>query len=337
MNSFIYPLVSVVSLLFAVIALQLLRRQQLFDLPNERSSHSTPVPRGGGVSFAILYLLLLSGLALAGELPVIEALVLIVGGGVLALIGFLDDRFSLSSKSRLLVQLVCAAISVLSFYYYQLSGGSGLLWLWLGGLVLASIWWVNLFNFLDGIDGYAISEAVLISTAAAGLCLQGAENIYPQLFLLLAASLIGFGVLNWAPAKLFMGDVGSYFLGFILAMLAVLTVREQLISPLVWLILTALFWIDASVTLLRRMLRGERWYQAHRSHAYQILSRRWQSHQRVSLLAIAINTVWLIPLSFVCQWLLDTDQFGFALGVFVCACVPIACGVYWLKSGVDNG
>ena len=95
-----------------------------------------------------------------------------------------------------------------------------------------------------------------------------------------------------------MGDVGSYFLGAIIALLAVLTVRDQLISPLTWVVLTSLFWVDASMTLLRRILNGARWSQAHRSHAYQILSRRWHSHQQVSLLAIVVNTFWLIPVSY---------------------------------------
>lgn len=337
LNNLVYPLAAALSLLFTFLVLQLLRHQQLFDLPNARSSHTTPVPRGGGVSFAVLYLMLLGWLAGSEKLVLDEALVLIAGGGVLALVGFLDDRFGLSSKIRLLIQCLCVTLSILGLYYDQLSSASIVIWFGLCGLVLASIWWINLFNFLDGIDGYAISEAVLISIAAAGLCALRADIQYLQLFLLLAAVLVGFGVLNWAPAKLFMGDVGSYFLGFIIAMLAVLTVREQLISPLVWLVLTSLFWVDASMTLLRRLLNGECWYQAHRSHAYQILSRRWYSHQRVSLSAIGINVVWLIPLSFSTQWLVDNNHQGFAVVSAVIACLPIIAGVQRLRCGLDNG
>ncbi|MEH6823696.1 MAG: glycosyltransferase family 4 protein [Motiliproteus sp.] len=336
LNNLIYPLVALLSLLFAYAVLKLLRQQQLFDLPNARSSHTTPVPRGGGVSFAVLYLMLLVWLALTATVPVMDVLVLIGGGGVLALVGFADDRSGLSSKFRLMMQCLCMSASVLCIYYYQLEGASAVFWFGIGGLVLACVWWINLFNFLDGIDGYATSEAVLLCVAAAGLCSLGSGILYAQLYLLLAASLIGFGVLNWAPAKLFMGDVGSYFLGFIIAMLAVLTLREQLIAPLVWLILTALFWIDASMTLLRRMLSGERWYEAHRSHAYQILSRRWQSHQRVSLLAIGVNAFWLMPLGFGAQWLIDNDQNGCVLALFIVACLPIAVVVHLLNAGIDN-
>ncbi|MFT6916428.1 MAG: Fuc2NAc and GlcNAc transferase [Motiliproteus sp.] len=337
LNNLVYPLVAVASLLLSFLVLQLLRYQQLFDLPNARSSHIIAVPRGGGVSFAILYLSLLLWLAGSAEIGLYEALVLIIGGGVLALVGFVDDRFGLSSTIRFLIQCLCMTLSVLILYYDQLSSGSFVLWFWLCGLILACVWWINLFNFLDGIDGYATAEALLICIAAAGLCFLRADIQYPPLFLLLAAVLVGFGVLNWAPAKLFMGDVGSYFLGFIIAMLAVITVREQLIAPLVWLVLTALFWIDASMTLLRRILNGERWYQAHRSHAYQILSRRWRSHQRTSLLAIGINVVWLIPLSFSTQWLVSNHHQVLAWVLAVVACIPVIAGVYRLRCGVDNG
>jgi Fuc2NAc and GlcNAc transferase len=337
LDNLIYPLVAAVSLLSSFLVLQLLRHLQLFDLPNARSSHTIPVPRGGGVSFTLVYLSLLLWLAVTAEIDLNEALVLMVGGGVLALVGLVDDRFGLSSKTRFLMQCLCMTLSVLGLYHDQLSSGSLVLWFGLCGLVLASVWWINLFNFLDGIDGYATAEALLICLAAAGLCFLRADSQYPRLFLLLAAVLVGFGVFNWAPAKLFMGDVGSYFLGFIIAMLAVLTVREQLISPLVWLVLTALFWVDASMTLLRRILNGERWYQAHRSHAYQILSRRWHSHQRVSLLAIAINVVWLIPMSVGTQWLLSNNHQGFAWVLAIVACVPVVAGVRRLRCGVDNG
>lgn len=339
----VYPLAAVASLLMTYLLLQYLRQQQLFDQPNERSSHSVPVPRGGGISFMTLYLALLGWLLSADSVLVIDSVsvidiaVLISGGGVLGLVGLLDDRFNLSSKSRFFAQCFCCLIAVSVFYYDQLIVSSWELWLLLIGFALASVWWINLFNFLDGIDGYAVSEALFLCVAGAGFCWLNSAAEYTRLFLLLAATLIGFGVFNWAPAKLFMGDVGSYFLGFIIAMLALLTVREQLVSPLTWIMLTALFWIDASITLVRRVLRRDYWYQAHRSHAYQILSRRWRSHQRVSLLAIGINILWLFPLSFTAQWLIANSRYELVSALFIIACLPIGWGVFRLNAGVDNG
>jgi len=337
LNTTIYPWVAIVSLLFTYVILLLLRKKQLFDLPNARSSHTVPVPRGGGVSFAVLYLILLGWLAWSGRVVLYEALVLMISGAALALVGFIDDRIGLSFKIRLFIQITCMVLSLSILYYFPLINGSVLIWFSVAGMALAAVWWINLFNFLDGIDGYACSEAVLICMAAAGLCRYASDNYYPELFLLLAAVVLGFAVLNWSPAKLFMGDVGSYFLGAIIALLAVLTVRDQLISPLTWVVLTSLFWVDASMTLLRRILNGARWSQAHRSHAYQILSRRWHSHQQVSLLAIVVNTFWLIPLSFSTQWLANSHQYGLAVLMIIIASLPIVSGVYWLKSGVDNG
>jgi Fuc2NAc and GlcNAc transferase len=231
-----------------------------------------------------------------------------------------------------MVQCVGSAISIAILYYDVVALASPVVWLWWGGLVLVSVWWINVFNFLDGIDGYAISEAVFICFAATGLCLYADAVMPAQLFLLLVASISGFIIINWSPARLFMGDVGSYFLGFIIAMLAVLTVREQLISPLSWLVLTALFWVDASYTLLNRLHKGERWYQAHRSHAYQILSRRWDSHHRVSVLAILINLGWLLPISYYGQWLWDDRHIVMASLLSIVACLPIVWGVFKVKS-----
>ncbi len=336
LNNWVYLLVVAISVVSAYGCLSVLRRQRLFDIPNARSSHSVPTPRGGGISFALVYLGVIIALFLSGSMALAEVLPLAVGGAVLALVGLLDDRFGLSSGSRLMVQIICVAVTVISFYFYQLADSTAGLWLWLGLLIVAAVWWVNLFNFLDGIDGYAVSEAICVCIAAAGLCLQVEAALQGQMFLLLAMSLVGFGIVNWAPAKLFMGDVGSYFLGFMIAMLAVLTVRDQLISPLTWLILTALFWIDASYTLMRRVVQGKSWYQAHRSHAYQILSRRWKSHQSVSILATGINVFWLIPLSFVSQWLLLNQQLLIASVAVVVACGPLLWGVHSVKSGLDE-
>jgi Fuc2NAc and GlcNAc transferase len=114
-------------------------------------------------------------------------------------------------------------------------------------------------------------------------------------FLALAAAGLGFLAWNWPPAKIFMGDVGSGFLGFALASLGLFASQRSGVPLAVWMILNGIFLVDATVTLLRRMLRGERWLEPHRLHAYQHLSRRWKSHLRVTVSVVAINIIWLLP------------------------------------------
>lgn len=335
LNSWIYLWVAIASVIITYGCCHILNRHQLFDIPNERSSHTVPVVRGGGVAFTLLYLVVLLVIMINGDIARADLLVLIVGGLLLAVVGFADDKYGLSSWHRLLVQCLCTAVSVVVLFFEVAVLDSSLMFLWLFLVALVSVWWINLFNFLDGIDGYAISEAVFISLAAAGLCYRADAETSVQLFLMLAASLVGFAIINWPPARLFMGDAGSYFLGFIIAMLAILTVRDQLISPLSWLVLTALFWIDASYTLASRILNGERWAQAHRSHAYQILSRRWGSHQRVTSAAILVNVIWLFPLTYGCQLLLDNQQIIAAFLLSTLALTPIIWAVFRVKSGIS--
>lgn len=336
LNNWLYPLIVLLSVLLAYASLPLLRRQQLLDIPNERSSHSTPVPRAGGVSFVLLYLLLLLWLWNSGVLVRESALALCGGGLVVATIGLVDDRFSLSSKFRLFVQFLCFGVSVPLLSYSFLNFNTALLlssFIIIVSIVL-SVWWLNLFNFLDGIDGFAVSEAIFLCLAAASLCWLFGDVSYSRLLLLLAASLVGFLVINWPPAKLFMGDVGSYFLGFMLSMLALMTMLQQVISPLSWLILTALFWVDASYTLLLRIISGEPWNKAHRSHAYQILSRGWKSHSRVTMTAVLVNTCWLFPMAYGGQWLVESNRIVWAWGLMFLAIMPVLWGVIRIKTTI---
>jgi Fuc2NAc and GlcNAc transferase len=166
--------------------------------------------------------------------------------------------------------------------------------MWSGALGIA--WTVNLFNFMDGIDGIASAEAVFISWGGAWLApLMGSAAAVPAVGCTFGAVCCGFLVWNWPPARIFMGDVGSGYLGFVLVVLALAATRENPAALAVWLILGGIFFCDAFVTLVRRLARGERLYQAHRSHAYQWLSRRWGSHRSVTLAVVCVNLGWLLP------------------------------------------
>jgi Fuc2NAc and GlcNAc transferase len=164
--------------------------------------------------------------------------------------------------------------------------------------VLGIVWVLNLYNFMDGIDGLAASEAVFVSWGGAFLLVfGGAPAGVAAAALAFGAACVGFLLWNWPPAKIFMGDVGSGYIGYTIAVLALGAFRENAPSLSVWLILSGVFIVDASVTLLRRLARRERVFAAHRSHAYQWLSRRLGSHKTVTVAVLAMNFLWLLPLA----------------------------------------
>jgi Fuc2NAc and GlcNAc transferase len=164
-------------------------------------------------------------------------------------------------------------------------------------VALATLWLVNLYNFMDGIDGIAALQCLLACGVAACLAWRGGGQAYALFCLLLASCQLGFLVWNWPPARLFMGDAGSIPTGFLLACLVLLGAVEGLLDPLIWLILLALFITDASWTLIWRVASGQAFTQAHRLHAYQRLSARWGSHLRVDLFLLAVFCGWLLPLA----------------------------------------
>jgi Fuc2NAc and GlcNAc transferase len=272
----------------------------VLDLPNARSSHNAPTPRGGGIAIVVTFIVTSCAFALFG-LIASDLFWALTGGGLgVAIVGYLDDRKPLPARVRLAIHLTGAAWAV-----YELGGlppiqwGSAAVHLGLWGDVLAVFaiaWILNFFNFMDGIDGIAGSEAVFVAAFGAGLCwMAGVDSAVSYASLTLAAASLGFLLWNWPPAKIFMGDVGSGYLGYILGVLALAAGRQSPAILWAWLILGGVFFVDATVTLVRRLLRGDRVYEAHRSHGYQWLARRLRSHKSVTMTVTAINLLWLLP------------------------------------------
>jgi Fuc2NAc and GlcNAc transferase len=267
------------------------------DRPNDRSSHSVPTPRGGGVAIVLVFLTAICVLGAIGLLDATVLSVLAVGGGAVAVVGLLDDRSALPARTRFIVHSTASVFAVFKLGSIPFIS-SGLLGVGLSYFVsaVAIAWAINLFNFMDGIDGIAASEAIFIAGVGAWFNIVNlGEPGLSAAFLYLAAATLGFLVWNWPRARIFLGDAGSGFLGFALAAIAMAASRSAAIPIQVWLILSGVFLVDATVTLLRRVLRGDRWFEAHRLHAYQHLARRWQSHLYVTLLVSAINIFWLLP------------------------------------------
>ena len=188
---------------------------------------------------------------------------------------------------------------------------------------------LNLFNFMDGIDGIAAAEAVFLM--GGGVLLSGISGTGAQTSngaIVIGAASLGFLVWNWAPAKIFMGDVGSGYLGYVIAVLAIASARDNPTALLSWLILGGVFFCDTTVALARRLVRGEHLSQAHRSHAYQRLARRWQSHGRVTGAVLAIDVCWLLPCA-----LFAIKHPALAAWTVLVALVPLALLVFLTGAG----
>ncbi len=285
-------------------------KKSMLDLPNERSSHTIPTPRGGGIAIALTWFLSISILYYHHQID--KSLFLALFSGLLlSVISLLDDIYTLKNKPRLLVQ---AIVSGLGLYFI-----GGFHSIDLGFIVFSNpyvlnsiafftiIWFINLFNFIDGIDGYASSESIFV---IATLYFFTGESFL--LFLLMA--LVGFLPWNWDKAKIFMGDVGSTLLGYTCIILLFYFHKMHMVSLFEGLILTSLFWFDATYTLIRRFLNKENIGQAHRKHAYQRLIQTGFSHQKTVLWGMFIN-VFLFILVLLMHQMVISMLVGFVISL----------------------
>ena len=306
-----------VTYLCCLLVIRRAHRWELLDSPNHRSSHQAPTPSGGGI-----------GLAFAGSMVGVYFLVVgppnrylatvLVISCVLAGVGLYDDRKPMLARRRLLIQVVSAAS--LLFVLGGLPEMQRFVDAWFSRtlvyalLLLVVVWWINLYNFMDGIDGLAGMQTIFMLLIGVALLVWPRPELLlnPTMvwMLCVASATAGFLILNWAPAKIFMGDVGSIYLAFMLLSFGLLSIRNEFIPVVtglsMWAILGATFATDATITLIVRMLTIERWHEPHRTHLYQRLARRLSSHRLVTLFYLAVNLLWLLPLAIVCvryqQW-----------------------------------
>jgi Fuc2NAc and GlcNAc transferase len=310
------------SILLCGVYLRLARRWRIVAMPNERSSHRLPTPHGGGAPMLLAFTLGLLAAAL-WIAPWPAGYTLLAGLALLLmLLGIADDLWSLSVSLRFGVYGLSCVVTALFLLPLSVADSALMYAMLVLATALAMLWLVNLYNFMDGIDGIAASQCLLACVAAALLSRGDGTADYALFCLLLAASQLGFLVWNWPPARLFMGDAGSIPTGFLLAGLALLGSVEGWLDITCWLVLLAVFIVDASWTLLWRMATGQAFTQAHRLHAYQRLSLRWGSHLRVDLLLAAIFCGWLLPLAWLSQ---NYPKYGFLLVIL--AYLPLLAGM----------
>lgn len=285
----IYSIVFIVSCALTYGIRTLALQKSLLAMPNERSSHMTPTPHGGGIAIAVTWFL---GLFYLFTCKAIEPSLFyaLMCGSLLSMVSYCDDLYELSPKLRLFVQIV---VSIAGLYALgglsKIDFGFGILenpWITNVLAFLGIMWFINLYNFLDGIDGYAGSEAIFL--AIAGWLLFGGNH-----FLVLVSSVAGFLVWNWHKAKIFMGDVGSTLLGYTMAIFA-LYYQNNGVSIFIWLILFGLFWFDATLTLFRRYENSEKLSMAHKKHAYQRLTQSGWSHEKVVVYSICLNMLLVV-------------------------------------------
>ncbi len=283
----IYIVLLIISFILTYFIKNYAIKKSLVAQVNERSSHTIPTPHGGGIAIAVTWFIGLIYLYFTSEIEANLFYALLVGI-IISIVSFFDDLYELSPKLRLIVQ---ALVSILGLY--SLGGFETLTF----GLFDISnsmftnifaffliIWFINLTNFIDGINGYVGSEFVFLSLA--GFFLFADTH-----FIVLTLSVLGFLFWNWNKAKIFMGDVGSTLLGYNIAIFTLYYSNLEATNFWLWIVLFSLFWFDATLTLIRRKLNGEKLSQAHKKHAYQRLTQVGWSHYKVTNYSILINII----------------------------------------------
>ena len=283
----IYIVLFVISFVLTYFIKEYAIKKSLVAAVNERSSHTVPTPHGGGIAIALTWFVGLIYLYLSDQIDPRLFYALIIGV-VIAVVGLVDDIVELSPKLRMIVFLLVGAtglyiiggLHTLTFGLFDISNT----FITSAFAMLLILWYINLTNFIDGIDSYLAVEFIFLSVA--GLLLFGGAH-----FAVLGVSVLGFLYWNWHTAKIFMGDVGSTLLGYTIAIITLYYANIEASNLWIWITLYGVFWFDATFTLIRRKLNGEKLSQAHRKHAYQRLTQAGWSHSKVTLYALGLNVV----------------------------------------------
>lgn len=263
----------------------------MLDHPNERSLHDRPIPRGGGL--AILIAIVVCGVAVAWLHPERSLAGITLGIILVAAVSFFDDRYSVPPLYRFVVHVAAAAVILYGGFSLQKLEILGVTWHWsyVAGSLFSAVfivWMINLYNFMDGMDGFAGGMAVSGFGAFAILGWMAGHDAFMAISLVISAAAAGFLIFNFPPARIFMGDIGSSVLGLLAASLSLWGARDGVFPFWIAVLVFSPFIVDATVTLIRRMLRREKIWQAHKIHYYQTLVQAGWGHRKTVLLEYAI-------------------------------------------------
>ena len=308
-------------------------KRNKFDIPNERSSHQNPTPRGGGVAVVAAFVFGLLALLIRGDIASESFYAIVLPGILVAAIGYLDDLGRVTAARLRLIGHFVAAVSAV----YILDGLPPMpvfaetLDIGLVGNIIAVlflVWMLNLFNFMDGIDSITGVEALTSCLILTIFLINKSETELWQVPALMCAAVIGFLYFNWPPARIFLGDIGSGFIGFTIGTISLVIARSQPLITWAVIILLGVFIVDATVTLIRRLIDKQRISTAHRSHAFQHLANSADRHLKVSLSIAAVNIFWLTPIA----WLVVDQRILPIIGV-VTAYIPLLVLAIYFKAG----
>jgi len=324
------------SFLITYLTQRFLSYKNLLVVPDLRSSHKEPKPQGGGLSIILVLIISLLTLDYFDLVQQDQYLFFLIPGLLVAFIGFLDDFWGIKPSIRISIHFLSACLGiyligsfpVISFFEHNIDlGVVGICF----GLIY-TVWLINLYNFMDGIDGLASLEAISVLSGFALISYYvQLDNYFPYLLTILTFSIFGFFVLNFPKSKIFMGDVGSGFLGLVIALISIYSSMNYPQLFWSWLILLGVFLVDASLTLIIRIFRGKKFYIPHSSHAYQKIARKLNSHSKTSIFVVLINVLWLFPLAF----LVALGRIEGILGV-VFAYTPLVFLVYYLDANLPD-
>ncbi|MEO8460404.1 MAG: glycosyltransferase family 4 protein [Dokdonella sp.] len=296
----------IVSALVTAWAIAYARRRNLIDHPGQRRSHRVPTPRGGGIGIVVATLsclcapVLLTGIGL----PLFPVAAFTFALMVVAAIGWYDDHHALSAAARFAVHTAAALIVLLPAWseigevIAMRSSGAhalGIIAAIIVVAVIAMVWSINLHNFMDGLDGLLAMQAIFVLVSLATLCLWRGHPVLAWPMAIVVAAVLGFLPFNFPHARVFMGDVGSGALGFLIAIACCWQIADSGTALASGVIASSAFVTDTTLTLLLRFARGRRWYSAHREHLYQWLLRCGRSHAQIVAMYLAWNLLVVVP------------------------------------------
>ena len=315
----IYPLATLIlTIIFVKFFITLAHKYNLKSIPHQGGVRKDIVPTSGGISFGIVYLTMIILFKYFHHIPDQYFLSIVFGAGMMLLIGFFDDIYSLSSLARLFTQFIFVTFILWIFGAHNYSFGNPILMMpiYFFGLT----WIINTFNFIDGADGLVSVNSAFFSLVGGVFCFLNKDYSLASCLWMLTSINIGFLFFNWSPAKVFMGDSGSLMIGSIYSIFILGAISSGINSVWTWLILLSVFFVETTVTLIFRLSRRENVFTSHHSlHAYQQIIIKTGKHNRPAIFSIIINLLWTIPMS-----VLSYIYPGLGFYITVITCLPLA-------------